>query len=300
MHNEAQVILQHLFNRSSLNEISVDELSSMAEQYPYMNALQFLLAKKRSEDIGHLPNGSHPSLFFSNPLWFEFLMNQEFKLPEAVDEDEQVMDKAVSHREDEELSGEKKSSAFSDSPAGNMDKTESVQLGEGSIETMQSSNFPGSPETVAGTSSNENGQSLTGPVQPRPILPKGTEEGPALEFEPFHTIDYFASQGIKLQQADLSRDKFGQQLKSFTEWLKSMKRIPPVTQPAPAEVEAQDNVVKIAEHSNESREVYTEAMAEVWAKQGNRLKATEIYQKLSLLNPGKSAYFAAKIEQLNS
>ncbi|MCR6718777.1 MAG: hypothetical protein NVV59_00485 [Chitinophagaceae bacterium] len=46
------------------------------------------------------------------------------------------------------------------------------------------------------------------------------------------------------------------------------------------------------------REVVTEAMAEVWEKQGNRDKAIHIYKKLSLLDPAKSAYFAAKIEQL--
>jgi hypothetical protein len=44
--------------------------------------------------------------------------------------------------------------------------------------------------------------------------------------------------------------------------------------------------------------VVTEAMAEVWLKQGNNGKALDIYNKLSLLNPSKKAYFAAKIENL--
>ena len=39
-------------------------------------------------------------------------------------------------------------------------------------------------------------------------------------------------------------------------------------------------------------------MAAVLAKQGKLAKAIELYQKLSLMNPSKSAYFAAKIEQL--
>jgi len=39
-------------------------------------------------------------------------------------------------------------------------------------------------------------------------------------------------------------------------------------------------------------------MAEVWIKQGNTAKAEEIYRKLSLLDPLKTAYFAAKIEDL--
>ena len=44
--------------------------------------------------------------------------------------------------------------------------------------------------------------------------------------------------------------------------------------------------------------VVTEAMAEVWLKQGNKQKAIETYNKLSLLNPSKKAYFAAQIEHL--
>jgi hypothetical protein len=41
-------------------------------------------------------------------------------------------------------------------------------------------------------------------------------------------------------------------------------------------------------------------MAEVWIKQGNKEKAIEIYNKLSLLNPDKSAYFASLAEQLKN
>jgi hypothetical protein len=60
-----------------------------------------------------------------------------------------------------------------------------------------------------------------------------------------------------------------------------------------------ENVVKLsAENSNEPREVVTETMAEVLEKQGQVEKAIQLYIKLSFLNPEKSAYFAAKIQQL--
>ena len=39
-------------------------------------------------------------------------------------------------------------------------------------------------------------------------------------------------------------------------------------------------------------------MAEVYENQGKLVKAMEVYNKLSLLNPAKSAYFAAKSEKL--
>ena len=122
----------------------------------------------------------------------------------------------------------------------------------------------------------------------------------AISFEPFHTVDYFASQGIKLRQEELNRDKLGQQLKSFTEWLRSMKKVPGQMISTNMDDSVQQSIQRFAEHSVEEKEVLTEAMAEVWAKQGNRLKAVVIYQKLSLQNPDKSAYFAAKIDQLNA
>lgn len=132
----------------------------------------------------------------------------------------------------------------------------------------------------------------------------GAESGEAfpIVFQSYHTIDYFASQGIRLQQADLTKDRFGQQLKSFTEWLRSMKKLPN-TEAGPVMPEdpgRQQLVIRNAASSLEDREVYTEAMAEVWAKQGNAAKARSIYEKLSLLNPSKSTYFAAKIDQLKA
>jgi len=117
-------------------------------------------------------------------------------------------------------------------------------------------------------------------------------------FEPFHTVDYFASQGIKFREEARPGDKFGQQLKSFTDWLKTMKRLPVTDLAKPAESVAEKKVVQLAEHSLEAGEVLTEAMAEVWEKQGNAVKAMEVYNKLSLLDPSKSHYFAAKIEEL--
>jgi phosphoribosyl-ATP pyrophosphohydrolase len=122
-----------------------------------------------------------------------------------------------------------------------------------------------------------------------------TEEQ-SLVFEPYHTIDYFASQGIKLQTEDY-KDKLGKQLKSFTEWLRDMKRIQPKEQVEVLEIR---NPAP-REDSNKSvtpPEIITETMAEVWVKQGNKLKAIAIYEKLSLLNPNKNHYFAKKIEQL--
>jgi hypothetical protein len=124
-----------------------------------------------------------------------------------------------------------------------------------------------------------------------------TEE---LAFEPFHTVDYFASQGIKVSQDGLPNDRLGKQLKSFTDWLKTMKRLPAAQINGQVEMIAEKKVENMASRSVSESSVITEAMAEVWAKQGNKEKAVETYNKLSLLNPAKKAFFAAKIENLKT
>jgi hypothetical protein len=125
-------------------------------------------------------------------------------------------------------------------------------------------------------------------------VPDTKEE--TIHFEPLHTSDYFASQGIKLSDEVKPDDKLGKQLKSFTEWLKTMKKVH-------AEETLENNPItdvsiqNMAEKSNAEDIILTEAMADVLIQQGKTAKAIEVYQKLSLLNPSKSAYFAAKIEQ---
>jgi hypothetical protein len=119
-----------------------------------------------------------------------------------------------------------------------------------------------------------------------------------LSFEPYHLVDYFASQGIKIVIEEKPTDRFTRQLKSFTEWLKAMKKLPASENITVPNTAVEQKVEQLAETSLTNTEVVTEAMAEVWEKQGNPEKAIEIYYKLSLLEPSKSPYFASRISDL--
>ena len=119
-----------------------------------------------------------------------------------------------------------------------------------------------------------------------------------LLFTPYYTVDYFASQGIKLGDDPSTSDRFGTQLKSFTSWLREMRRLPDAAAGIKLNSKGEAEIEKMAALSLNGQNEETAAMAEVWAKQGNKIKAIEIYQKLSLQNPSKRAYFAAKIEHL--
>ncbi|HTS43193.1 MAG TPA: hypothetical protein VMH01_02280 [Puia sp.] len=134
-----------------------------------------------------------------------------------------------------------------------------------------------------------------------PSSPTDLAEKPAadqLTFEPYHTIDYFASQGIRLVLEENPSDRFGKQLKSFTDWLKIMKKLPQITLPEEPNDQADAQIQRIAAKSLEEKDTITETMAEVLVKQEKYDKAIEVYLQLSLLNPTKIAYFAAKIEQI--
>ena len=122
----------------------------------------------------------------------------------------------------------------------------------------------------------------------------------SIVFTPYHMVDYFASQGIKLILEDNPPDQFGKQLKSFTDWLKVMKKLPPQLSSDKEDEKENEQIRHFAAHSIEERDILTESMAEVLAKQGMYENAIALFQKLSLIYPPKSAYFASRIEQLKA
>lgn len=126
------------------------------------------------------------------------------------------------------------------------------------------------------------------PVAENEVLP--------IESEPYHTIDYFASQGIKAENN--AEDGLAKKVRKFTDWLKQMKKVAPLPSDLGTDAELEQVVHGIAATSIESKEIVTEAMAEVLVKQGRIDKAVLLYSKLSFLNPDKTAYFAAKILEL--
>ncbi len=134
----------------------------------------------------------------------------------------------------------------------------------------------------------------------KPVIHFDAKNAESIVFAPYHMVDYFASQGIKLVLEDQPADHFGKQLKSFTDWLKVMKKVPVSALSEKADEKEAERIRHFAAHSIEGRDVLTESMAEVLAKQGMYENAIALYQKLSLIYPPKSAYFASRIEQLKA
>jgi len=262
MKSPAENILQGLFGTTSLQNVSVEQLQQIIRDHPYNGAGHFLLAKKLylSKEAGYNEAIQKAALHFSNDLWLHFALNENEETVTEVPQNPPANEALIVEEtlNDEELPVE--------------DYTEDAVINEKLASMLQ-----------------EQAAAFEKPVE------ESTEV--IAEHIPYHRVDYFDSQGIKLEE-ERDNDKLGTQLRRFTDWLKQMKRV----NPNPVELESDEagehQVQDIAEHSNETEEIVTETMAEVLIKQGKPEQAIEIYQKLSFNNRAKSAYFAAKIEEL--
>jgi len=124
-------------------------------------------------------------------------------------------------------------------------------------------------------------------------------ENSPLPFEqsgPMHTVDYFASQGIKVNWQTGAKDNLSKKMMSFTDWLKQVKQ----NEKAGTVTQLEKKVAEDAVNSVRREEVVTEAMAEVLLRQGHKEQAIQLFRKLSFQIPEKSSYFALRIEQIKS
>lgn len=295
-------LVKSLLQKDSLDQCTLPELKQFADRHPFFGAAQLLLTKKMQTESPDLYDEQLQKTFsfFHNPLWVEQMLNDAgiaiitpaVKDITTIKEDPVIESTIPAATNITEPTSEPEPASIVSSPEPEI----SLPASEPEITTepvsIISAGSALQPEAGIDTSP------AAEPITETPGIKPEQAASQDLVFEPYHTVDYFASQGIKFKEEEKPRDKFGQQLKSFTEWLRMMKRVPVAEMAKTSQPVMEKKVEEMAEHSLEEKEVITEAMAAVWEKQGNREKAMEIYSKLSLLEPAKSVYFAAKIEDL--
>ena len=290
-------LLDVLLNQNTSGLATKEYLELIAGEHPYFTPAQFyLLQQTQPADSNYDEQAAKTALLFNNPYWLNFQLQQSTKSAAFVKEAPVIpMYAENSDNNDDDVSViEKETLLLEPTPV------EENIVNDDTVVEKEIHSF--TPTTVAENTDNNDDEVITEQeIAPIKIditasLNQAADDK-ALTFEPMHLVDYFASQGIKLTEEVQTADKLGKQLKSFTEWLKTMKKI---HEPATDTNTGQSDIAiqTLAEKSNAEGEIITEAMAEVFARQGKAGKAIELYQKLSLLNPLKSAYFAAKIEQL--
>jgi hypothetical protein len=273
---------------------TADFLKQVTKQYPYFIPAQFYLLQQLQEtDTAYNLQAAKTAALFNNPHWLRFQLHNKMVdaaltteialttiLPaENSDNDDDIVELPVPEQEPTAIAENTNSR---NEPVAELQRSAAEQL-------MLSENADNDDDDIM--------EEEIAPIKITIQAPASTGKEEALTFEPMHLVDYFASQGIKLSDEVQTADKLGKQLKSFTDWLKTMKKIH--TPETEANAGIADMVIQtLAAKSNTEGEIVTEAMAEVLMQQGKAGKAIEVYKKLSLLNPAKRAFFAAKIEQL--
>ena len=278
MHELINKLAFSLFKKNSLEECKVEEIEELVKQYHYFSSAQLLLAAKQKQtgDEGFQKQLATASLHVTNPFWLDLLLSSQPLKEETVVEEDLAAKEVNNEPNNDELVLERNRREF---VAPSNQEVESKEIYKEEIVVISDPPPP--------------------PPSPAPIIEKkDTTQENKLVFEPYYTVDYFASQGIKNVIEEKPKDRFSQQLKSFTEWLKAIRQMPQQEIAALSDSKSEERVVQLATHSLEEENVDTEAMAEVWIKQGHPEKAIRIYEKLSLLNPSKSSYFASLIENL--
>ncbi len=275
MHELINKLAFSLFKKNSLEECNVEEIAELVRKFPYFSSGQLLLAakQKQANNEAFEKQLTTTLLHVDNPLWLDHLLNSEPANHESIVDQGIVATEVNDEPNNDELVIERTRREFI---VTSNEKSNIIAAHEEEIVVKEESVSP-----------------------PPPMIEKQeSKQEDKLVFEPYYTVDYFASQGIKNVIEERPKDKFSQQLKSFTEWLKTIRQMPPQQVAALSDSKSEEKVVQLATHSLDEENVETEAMAEVWIKQGQPEKAINIYQKLSLLNPSKSSYFASLIENL--
>ncbi len=283
--------LFHVSGKLNLSQVKADTLQEVADAFPYFAPAQYFLASKLGIEKTERSKAQaqKANLYFSNPYWLMYQLQH-----------------GLANEVDETMPGTTPS--FTTVPAGMAVPTvEAVKEIMRKIDRLdevrdeEEEPLPEGAETESPIDADESESKIAGMLSDQLAeFKKPLAEDAKLDIEQekqrLHTIDYFASQGIKIDLSSIPQDKLTRHLLKFTDWLKQIKQVNPAE--LVENLEMEKAVAETAQTSNETREVITETMAEVLIKQGQVDKAIQVLIKLSFLNPEKSSYFAAKIEQL--
>ena len=248
-------ITEWLTEKISLEETSVNDWQAIANEYPAFALAQLFLTKKMRTTEKYGEQLQKLALRFSNPLWLVSLLSD---FPET--------EETALHPIEAE---EKQEENFAENEKDNIAESRLASILDAQVADFKK--------------------------------PVSENEQLAFETEPAYKADYFASQGIASteqnseEMTSVQEKELGVKVQKFIDWLKTIKKnslnIPEFNTTEEEEKQAAEQAVA----SLKTEEIITDPMAEILIAQNKKEQAIELYKKLSLLYPEKSAYFAAKI-----
>lgn len=303
-------ICASVFKLALTDNNTQSSLEDICKKYPYFTAAQFCLTKVSPQHTDVYQNSLHKSaLLFNNIHWLNYqLYYSDVDVQHVTQQvennllnvDETELNEQVTDVNDSEIQS---NLTITNTVKSKQDEISFVEeSAEDTVGSIDADNTDIVTEVLDTTLAENNVSTILKNELAVSELANNTaittqNGAESLLFEPLHTTDYFASVGIKIADEQKPTDKLGLQLKSFTAWLKTMKKVHVVEETSNTATDI--TIQTLADKSNTEAEVVTEAMANILIQQGSIKKAVEVLEKLSLLNPAKSTYFATQINQLN-
>src|SRR6516162_10412126 len=106
MTENTQYLLEYLFGAGKLEDVSLDQLQELVDEYPSFNAGHYLLSKKlQQENYGSfLTETKKTALYFNNPFWLQWLLlntgeEQTQSANEPLVADEKPVEPIISYQE---------------------------------------------------------------------------------------------------------------------------------------------------------------------------------------------------------
>jgi len=292
--------LRYLSNPDLLATISYEEMKTLALTYPYANNLRYLLALKAGQDKhpDFERNLATAAAYSLNRTRLFVLIAPKRLVPQVVEQEEVVLELKPIATVQRELES-KQPLARSEE---NTERKAAAQILDAPRTGNAEAPYPTPPPRAASAAP------TTEPKPPPPPAPiraseMPTEQAPVLEAAPDPAPSVLPSFGAWISQFSPPALQAPQKERTAT------RQAPPPEVPEEDEEIAEaaeaarpgDDITPqmLAERSvKESKTIVSETLAKLYARQGYRDKAIDMYERLCLAFPDKCAYFAAEIEKL--
>lgn len=289
--------LRYLSNPDLLATISYEEMKTLALTYPYANNLRYLLALKAGQDKhpDFERNLATAAAYSLNRTRLFVLVAPKRLVPQMVEQEEVVLELKPIATVQRELES-KQPLARSEE---NTERRAAAQVLDAPRTENTEAPYP-TPRTTAAAPTAEQE-----PHPPAPVLTHEmpAEQPPVLEAVPAPSPGILPSFGAWISQFSPPALTTPQKEKAATPQARAPE--------APEEDEEMaetgetthlsDGITPqmLAERSvKESKTIVSETLAKLYARQGYRDKAIDMYERLCLAFPDKCAYFAAEIGKL--